>query len=357
MTSSLFSRCRGSGAFQMAILFTLLATVFSAPRSTSAHGSQSMGPFVLGVSNTLVGNGWREEMICSVKAEAKASGVISKVLVHDVNGNAADQITGIRTLISGGANAIIINPADRDALNPVIAQAHQHGIVVVTVDQLVSSPYAYKAENDQVAYGRVGMQWLANQLHGKGNIVLLRGIAGVPADTDRETGVKQVLAKYPGIHVLKEVFTGWQPTTGGTDMLTLLNAYKNIDGVWTSGTDATAVQAFITAHRKFVPIVGADNNQFIGQLISLHSKGLIGAAVTNPATIGGVGASLAIQVLEGKKVPTLTKLTPQVWDYAGSLSTLKANYFPSRPPTYSVRVTVTPYTHYTPAQLFACQGP
>lgn len=357
MMSTTFARHRGATALRLAMLFTLLVSVFSATRSASAHNVAATGHFVLGVSNTLVGNGWREEMICAVKAEAKASGVVSKVLVHDVNGNAADQINGIRTLISGGANAIVINPADRDALNPVIAQAHQHGIVVVTVDQLVSSPYAYKAENDQVAYGRVGMQWLANQLHGHGNIVLLRGIAGVPADTDRETGVKQVLAKYPGIHVLKEVFTGWQPTTGGTDMLTLLNAYKNIDGVWTSGTDSTVVQAFITAHRKFVPIVGADNNQFIQQLLTLHSQGLVGAAVTNPATIGGVGASLAISVLEGKKVPMLTKLTPQVWDYAHTLSVLKANYFPSRPPTYSVRVTVKPFTHYTPAQLFACKGP
>ena len=39
--------------------------------------------FVLGVSNTLVGNGWREEMICAVKAQAAASGVVSKVIVAE----------------------------------------------------------------------------------------------------------------------------------------------------------------------------------------------------------------------------------------------------------------------------------
>jgi ribose transport system substrate-binding protein len=353
MMSKVLSRGRNARALRLAMFVALLVTVFTVPRSVSAHVA-AKGPWVLGVSNTLVGNGWREEMICAVKAEAKASGVVKKVLVHDVNGNAADQIAGIRTLISSGANAIIINPADRDALNPVIAQAHQHGVVVVTVDQLVSSPYAYKAENDQVAYGRVGMEWLAKQLHGHGNVVILRGIAGVPADTDRETGVKQALKEYPGIHVLAEQFTAWQPATGGSVMLTLLNAHKNIDGVWTSGTDYTVVQAFLTAHRKLVPIVGADNNGFIHQVLTLHSKGFIGAAVTNPATIGGVGASLAISVLEGKKVPMLTKLTPQVWDYAHSLSTLKANYFPSRPVSYSARATIAPYTHYTPAELFAC---
>ncbi len=358
MVSTLFPRGRGAVALRLAILFTLLATVFAVPRSASARGAGKMGPWVLGVSNTLVGNGWREEMICAVKAEAKVSGVVKQVLVHDVNGNAADQITGVRNLISSGANAIIINPADRSALDPVIQQANQHGVVVVTVDQLVSSPLAYKAENDQVAYGRVGMEWLARQLHGHGNVVVLRGIAGAAADTDRETGIQQALREYPGVHVIPggEQYTGWQPATASSVMLTLLNAHKNIDGVWTSGTDYTVVQSFLTAHRTLVPIVGADNNGFIHQVISMHAQGFVGAAVTNPATIGGVGASLAIQVLEGKKVAKLTKLTPVVWDYAHNLSDLKANYFSDRPVTYSARVTIPPYTHYTPQQLFACKG-
>ena len=41
--------------------------------SSSAGGPKT---FVVGVSNTLTGNGFREEMICSIKAQAKASGVV-----------------------------------------------------------------------------------------------------------------------------------------------------------------------------------------------------------------------------------------------------------------------------------------
>ena len=43
------------------------------------HGqceADGAGNYVLGVSNTLVGNGWREEMICAVKAQALASGKV-----------------------------------------------------------------------------------------------------------------------------------------------------------------------------------------------------------------------------------------------------------------------------------------
>ncbi len=105
-----------------------------------AGGAQAADKYVVGVSNTLIGNGWREEMICSIKAEAEASGKVSKVVVANRNGGPSEQIADIRNLISAGANIIIINPSDREALNPVIKQAADKGIVVVAVDQAVSAP-------------------------------------------------------------------------------------------------------------------------------------------------------------------------------------------------------------------------
>src|SRR6478672_4237799 len=53
----------------------------AAPASSgAAAGSAKKSGFVIGVSNTLVGNGWREQMICAIKAEAKTSGLVSKVV-------------------------------------------------------------------------------------------------------------------------------------------------------------------------------------------------------------------------------------------------------------------------------------
>ena len=42
-----------------------------------------------------------------------------------------------------------------------------------------------------------------------------------------------------------------------------------VDGVWTSGIDYTVVNAFKTAGKPLVPIVGADNNEFLKQLMTL----------------------------------------------------------------------------------------
>ena len=125
------------------------------------------------------------------------------------------------------------------------------------------------------------------------------------------------------------------------------------DGIWTSGIDYTVVNAFDTVGKEPVPVVGADNNEFLNQL--LQDKP--GAAVTNPAVIGGVGTAIAIQALDGENPEKQTTLTPEVWDKANNEAELTANYFPDRDKTFSSAVTVEPYTTYTPEQLFACKGP
>jgi ribose transport system substrate-binding protein len=323
----------------------------------AASGSaKTQAKYVIGVSNTLVGNGWREEMICAIKAQALASGKVSKVIVANRNGGSAEQIADIRNLISAGANAIVINPSSGNALNSVIAQAAARGVKVVSVDQRVTAPQAHNVTNDQVAYGKLGAEWLFKKMGGKGNVVEMRGIAGVPADTDRHNGFEQALKEYPNIHVVKQVFTGWDFATAGKQMLDILNSGVEVDGVWNSGADYTALQAFKTAGKPLVPFVGADNNEFLHQMLAQYPK-LQAAAVTNPATIGGAGAAVAIKLLEGQSVPSWVKLTPIVWSMPTDKAEIQANYSASRAPTYSARLQVKPWTTYTTGQLTSCKGP
>src|SRR3569623_1200848 len=136
-----------------AVLGVVAAAVGIVASSAFSNASQSKAKWVIGVSNTLVGNGWREEMICSVKAQANASGKVAKVIVADRNGSAAEQAADIRNLISAGANAILLDPADPTSLNGVIAQAAARGIKVVSMDSTVTAPQAYNVANDQTKYG------------------------------------------------------------------------------------------------------------------------------------------------------------------------------------------------------------
>jgi ribose transport system substrate-binding protein len=324
----------------------------SSSGSSSNSSSSGAKKFTLGVSNTLVGNGWREEMICAVKAQALASGAVDKVLVSNQNGAAPEQIAAIRNLISSGANAIIINPADATALNSVISEAKSRGVKIISVDQAIESPDVLNVTNDQKQYGKLGGEWLAKKLGGKGNILEMRGISGAPADTARHEGFMEAIKANPGMKVVKQTFTGWQFGTGGKQALDVLQSGQKIDGIWTSGIDYSVVNALKTANKQDIPVVGADNNKFLGQLLD----GTPGVAVTNPATVGGVGAAVAIKALKGENPDPNTVLTPQVWDSENKADWQKY-YDKSLAPTYSSQLQVKPYTTYTDDQLKGCQGP
>jgi ribose transport system substrate-binding protein len=330
-----------------------LAAALSVGAASNASAADKV---VVGVSNTLIGNGWREEMICSIKAQALASGVVSKVIVANRNGGPQEQIADLRNLISSGAKVIVLNPSDRTALDPVIKQAHDKGVVVVAVDQAVSAPDAYVLTNDQVAYGKLGAEWLFKKLNGKGEVVEMRGIDGVPADADRHEGFQAALKEFPDIKVTASVFTGWALNKAAQQAKDLIASGKKIDGIWTSGLDAVVVDAYRTAKAKYVPVVGADNNAFIGQLIDLKKDGFTGAAVTNPPTVGGAGLAVGLDVLAGKSHPHVIHINPQVWD-GDDTAKLKAEYDPKLDPYYSVAIQVKPYTTYTREQLLACKGP
>ena len=333
--------------------FAVLCLIIAACGGDGA--AEEDGNYVIGVSNTLVGNGWREQMICAIKAEALASGVVSQVVVVNRNGGPTEQIADLESLISQGVDAIILNPTDREALNSVIESAIDQGIVVVAVDQAVTAEGAYVVTNDQTAYGRLGAEWLFDQLGGEGNVAYMRGIDGVPADSDRDAGFQEALANYPGINVAAEVFTGWDPSVGAQQALDIITT-QDIDGIWTSGIDYTVVEQFSAADKPFVPIVGADNNGFVQQLIELSGDGLTGAAVTNPPAIGGVGAAIAIQALKGENPEKVTTLTPEVID-SSNQDRLTELYDPSQQVGWSTYVEIDPYTTYDAAQVSSCKGP
>ena len=326
----------------------------AAPAAGDAAAPAKTSGFVIGVSNTLVGNGWREQMICAIKAEASASGLVDKVVVVNRNGGPTEQIADLEGLISQGVDAIIVNPTDREGLNAVIEAAIAQGIVVVSIDQAVTAKGAYVATNDQTAYAQLGAEWLFEKLGGKGNVAEMRGIDGVPADTDRHNGFEAALKKYPDIKVVASVFTNWDPSTASQMALDLITT-KQIDGIWTSGTDYTTIEQFKAANKPFVPLVGADNNGFVKQL--LEDKDVVGAAVTNPPAIGAVGMSIALDALTGKNPEHVTLLTPKVYA-TGDTEGLKSLYAADQQAGWSTYVNIPPYTHYKgSADVSACKGP
>jgi ribose transport system substrate-binding protein len=316
------------------------------------------GGYTIGVSNTVQGNGWREEMICAMRAQALVEDDVAGLIVAHRNTDSAGQLEDLNNLIEAGVDAIVLNPSNPDALNSALETAMAAGIVVVAVDAGVTAEGAYILSNNQEEYAYLGASWLFEQLGGEGSVVYMRGIAGVSADTDRDNGFQRALAENPGIEVVHEVFTGWQQDQGKQQMFDFLATGIPFDGVWTSGIDNVIVDAFIESGAPLVPIVGADNAGFVGQLSSV--EGLTGAAVTNPGSVGGAGIALAVDILNGEAPDSTTVLVdPVLWENATEegQATLMAAQNPNLDPEWPVSVTIPGWTDYTMEQIIACEGP
>ena len=324
----------------------------------SAGTSFAAGPYTIGVSNTVQGNGWREEMICAIKAQALASGEVASLNIAHRNTDAAGQLEDIRNLISAKVNAIIVNPSDPAGIQPALDEAEKAGITIVVVDQSVKDPNIYTIQNNQADYAYLGAKWLFEQMGGKGSVVYMRGAAGASADTDRDTGFKKALAEFPGVKVASETFTGWQQDQGKQQILDFIASGVPFDGIWTSGIDDVIVDAVKESGHPLVPIVGADNAGFVNQLNTVD--GLKGAAVTNPGSVGGAGVTLALNVLNGKAPAEKSNfVTPVLWENVtdAGKANLKAAADPSLNKEWPVSISIPDWTTYTKDQIIACKGP
>ena len=352
------------------------ATAAPATAAPASVAPSAAAMFKIGYSNGGgVGNGFREEQVCTAKAQALASGQVPAgglTVIHR-NTDAAGQLQDIRDLIAKGVNAIVFNPNDPAALNPALEEAKAAGIKTVAVDAYTTNKDTYNLYNNQIEYAYLGAKWLFEQMGGTGNVYYMRGLAGHPADNDRDVGFKKALAEYPNIKVLPNadgVATGWDPAT----TTTLINdyiasgQYDKTQGIWTSGMDSQVVDAIKAANKPFVPIVGADLGAFVKQLLdTTNYPGLKGVAVTNTAAVGGAGVALALKLLNGETVatdpsaaqPNTVLLKPVAADNVtdAGKALLQSWQVKGLDPLWPLGLKIDGYTTYTGEQAVACKGP
>jgi ribose transport system substrate-binding protein len=360
---------------------TAPSTAATAAPTTAASTGGSAAPsaaakqYTIGYSNGGgVGNGFREEQVCTAKAQATASGQVSDLTVIHRNTDAAGQLADIRTLIAKGVNAIVFNPNDPKALNPALAEANAAGIKTVAVDSYVTDPNTWNLYNNQVKYAELGAKWLFDQLGGTGTVWYTRGIAGNSADSDRDVGFKNVLKDYPNIKVVPSpdgVATGWDPATATklTNDFIASGGYDKITGIWASGMGKQIIDAIKANNKKFVPIADADVGGFVSQLLDpVGFPDLKGAAVTNTAAVGGAGITLALKLLNGETVtadpaatqPNTVLLDPVVVDNLTPDGQAKLKAWQSVPgmdPLWPLSLALDGWTTYDPNTVPAgCKG-
>ena len=134
------------------------------------------------------------------------------------NGDAAKQATQIRTLITQGVQALIINPVDSAAIAPTLDYAASKHIPVVSVDVGPTAGKVYmvvRADNN--LYGSKSCDYIGQHSTGPGHVAVLEGDLASINGRDRSVSfINCIQKKYPRLKVAKYA-TKWDTPTAVND--------------------------------------------------------------------------------------------------------------------------------------------
>lgn len=149
---------------------------------------------VIGFSQGTMNHPWRVAMVEGNKKFAEENYKDVELIVTDGQNDSAKQVSDVESLIARGIKVLMISPLTSDALTPVVQQALDAGIKVVTLDRKVDVPVTVHVGALNKPIGVQAGKYLATLLGGKGNVIEIQGTAGASATNDRHDGFAEGIA-------------------------------------------------------------------------------------------------------------------------------------------------------------------
>lgn len=239
-------------------------------------------------------------MVEGVKAEAEERG--ADLVLLDANNDAQTQISQVENLIAQNVDVLLVAAVDSDAIVPALELAENANIPLVGLNMLINTDkeYYYSGPND-VQAGELEMQYLIDEIGGKGNIVIIEGPIGQSAQLQRLEGNMNILEKYPDVKVIAQQTANWNREEALSLTENWLQAFEGqIDGL-VAHNDEMALGAIQALEAKGVkdqiPVTGVDAIKDGCQAIK---DGRFEATVFQDAEEEGrLGVRICMDVLEG----------------------------------------------------------
>ncbi len=296
------------------ILLSLLIAALIAGAASSGEQKK----WRIALSNDYAGNSWRQTMITDwnkAAADAKAKGIIAEAPVFTTNeSSAAEQAAQIQNLILEGYDAIVLNAASPTALNAAVQDALDAGIVVVSFDNAITLPAAWRLITDFEYMGRTQVDYVSKRFPNGGNLLEIRGLAGTYVNDAIHKGIVEELAKHPNLKIVNEVYGNWTSSVAQKEVAGILPSLPEVVAVVTQGGDGYgAVKAFEAAGRK-VPLVLMGNRydelEIWKEMNKKSGYDTISLSIAPGAST--IAFWQAIEILNGREVPKEIRLLPLV---------------------------------------------
>ena len=263
----------------------------------------------IALSNNYAGNSWRQAMLRSwesVTGDAVNNGVVAAADAFTTAENqVTEQAAQIQNLILQGYDAIVINAASPEGLNGAVREACDAGVIVVSFDGVVTEPCAWRIAVDFKQMGKDEVLYLADRLPEGGNLLEIRGLAGVFVDDEISAGIHEGVAETGKFSIVGSVHGNWAQDVAQKAVAGILPSLPDIVGVVTQGGDGYGAAQAIKAAGRDIPIIvmGNRHDELTWWKEQKDASGYETMSVSIAPGVSTLAFWVAQQVLAGADVP------------------------------------------------------
>lgn len=296
----------------IAALLTACSSGSSSSQSSSTSSAAGAGPATktIGVSIQDLEAQFYQQMEAGMQAQAKKYGY--RLLFVDANRDSAKQQSQVEDFISKKVDAIVLTPYDSQAIGSAISEANSANIPVFTADIANTSKQgkvvAHIASNN-VQGGGVAGDMMCKAVGGSGDVAILDE-PEVTSVQDRVKGFKMALQQHcPNVKVVADVDAGGTRDKANSDMGDILQAHKNLKGVFGINDDSAlgAVTAVRAAGLSNITVIGYDATA--EARTAIKNGQIYGDALQHPDQIGKLTVDAIHDYFAGKKVAPRVDVT------------------------------------------------
>jgi D-xylose transport system substrate-binding protein len=200
----------------------------------------------------------------AMKAAIEAAG--DTYISADAQSSSEKQLNDVDALISQGANVLIINAWDKDAIGPAVDKAAAENIPVIGYDRLIEDKRTFYLTFDNIQVGKIIATEVSKEKP-EGNYAIIKGDPGDPNAGFLLQGMMSVIGdavKAGKIKIVGESFSdGWKPENAQKNMEQILTANDNkVDAVLAENDGmAGGAAAALAAQGLTVPLGGQDGDK------------------------------------------------------------------------------------------------
>lgn len=238
------------------------------------------------------------------------------ISVQAFNGesSAETQVKIMSDVINQQYDAVILQCSDGTALASSVDQAEAAGIPVITLNLDAYTTHSALVMAVDYDAGRMVADTMADEIGGKGDVVVIQGVAGLTRTDNLERGFRETIEnKYPDIKIIDAQSASFEKETAITVMNSFLQNYEKIDGVFAIN-DAMAEGAALavkSANREGEMVIwGADGES--DALAMIESGEMTGTIYTNSWDQGSTAAKMALLMIGSEYDSAVLSKTPQV---------------------------------------------